>query len=153
MQGIGVMQNYKIKSLCTLKLSSQFYSSRYFSKYLTSPFLWKIYLCHVCISINFIPQSTSPSPWATFHKAFFQWQVTKISDKSADNQSEARISVAYNLNCHLSLTDKFCETPPWSLSFGLFLAFYIFSSLFTWSMFPLYVHVSPLSLSMSLALL
>ena len=26
-----------------------------------------------------------------FHKAFFQWQMTKVSDKSADNQSEARI--------------------------------------------------------------
>ena len=30
-----------------------------------------------------------------FHKAFFQWQMTKISDKSADNQSQANISVAY----------------------------------------------------------
>ena len=28
-----------------------------------------------------------------FHKAFFQLHMTKISDKSADNQSEAMISV------------------------------------------------------------
>ena len=33
--------------------------------------------------------------WVQPHKAFFQWQITKISYKSADNQSEARISVAY----------------------------------------------------------
>ena len=30
-----------------------------------------------------------------FHKAFFQWQMTEISDNSVDNQSVARISVAY----------------------------------------------------------
>ena len=47
-----------------------------------------------------------------FHKAFFQWQMTKISDKSADNQSEARISVAYNKNCHLSLMTSFVKPPP-----------------------------------------
>ena len=29
--------------------------------------------------------------------------MTKTSDKSADSQSETRISVAYNKNCHLSL--------------------------------------------------
>ena len=34
--------------------------------------------------------------WEQVHKAFFQWQMTKISDKSADNQSEASISLAYN---------------------------------------------------------
>ena len=53
--------------------------------------------------------------WAQFHKAFFQWQMTKISDESVDNQSEARISVACNKNCHLSLMTRFCETPPWSI--------------------------------------
>ena len=47
-----------------------------------------------------------------FHKAFFQWQMTKISDKSADNQSETRISVAYNNNCHLSLMTSFVKHPP-----------------------------------------
>ena len=51
-------------------------------------------------------------PWRVFHKAFFQWQMTKISDKSADNQSEARISVAYNKNCHLSLMTSFMKHPP-----------------------------------------
>ena len=34
------------------------------------------------------------------------------SDKSADNQSEARISVAYNTNCHLSLMTSFVKCPP-----------------------------------------
>ena len=38
--------------------------------------------------------------------------MTKISDKSADNQSEARISVAYNKYCHLSLMTSFVKCPP-----------------------------------------
>ena len=46
-----------------------------------------------------------------FTKPFFQWQMTKFSDKSADNQSEARISVAYNKNCHLSLMTSFVKCP------------------------------------------
>ena len=50
--------------------------------------------------------------WDPFHKALFQWQMTKISDKSADNQSEARISVAYNKNCHLSLMTSFVKWGP-----------------------------------------
>ena len=49
--------------------------------------------------------------WEPFHKAFFQWQMTKISDKSADNQSEARIS-AYNKDCHLSLMTSFVKQGP-----------------------------------------
>ena len=47
-----------------------------------------------------------------FHKAFFQWQMTNISDKSDDNQSEARISITYNNNCHLSLMTCFVKHPP-----------------------------------------
>ena len=50
-----------------------------------------------------------------FHKAFFQWHMTKISYKSADNQSEARISVAYNRNCHLSLMTSFVKSSPCQL--------------------------------------
>ena len=38
--------------------------------------------------------------------------MTKTSDKSADTQSEARISVAYNKNCHLSLMTSFVKRPP-----------------------------------------
>ena len=38
--------------------------------------------------------------------------MTKISDKSVDNQSEARISVAYNKNCHSSLMTSFVKHPP-----------------------------------------
>ena len=45
-------------------------------------------------------------------QSLFSWQITKTSDKSADNQSEARISVAYNIHCHFVADDKFCETPP-----------------------------------------
>ena len=41
--------------------------------------------------------------------------MTKISDKSADNQSEARISVAYNKNCHSSLMTSFVKHPQVSL--------------------------------------
>ena len=46
--------------------------------------------------------SWSKDTWDNFHKAFFQRQMTKISEKSADNQSEARITVAYNKTviCH-----------------------------------------------------
>ena len=58
---------------------------------------------HICDDID--------ATWSPFHKAFFQWQMTKISDKSADNQSEARISVAYNKNCHLSLMTSFVKLP------------------------------------------
>ena len=47
--------------------------------------------------------------WDPFHKAFFQWQMTKISNKSADNQSEIRISLAYNKICHLSLMTSFVK--------------------------------------------
>ena len=39
-----------------------------------------------------------------FHKAVFQWKMTQISDKSADNQSEAKLSFVTD--------DTFCETPP-----------------------------------------
>ena len=45
-------------------------------------------------------------------QSFFQCQMTNISDKSADNQSEARISVAYNKNCHLSLMTSFVKRGP-----------------------------------------
>ena len=38
--------------------------------------------------------------------------MTTISDKSADNQSEARISLAYNKNCHLSLMTSFVKWGP-----------------------------------------
>ena len=38
--------------------------------------------------------------------------MAKISDKSDDNQSEARISVAYNTNCHLSLMKICVKHPP-----------------------------------------
>ena len=38
--------------------------------------------------------------------------MTKISDKSADNQSEARISVAYNKNFHLAMMTIFVKHPP-----------------------------------------
>ena len=40
--------------------------------------------------------------------------MTKIIDKSADNQSEARISVpvAYNKDCHLSLMKSFVKQAP-----------------------------------------
>ena len=47
-----------------------------------------------------------------FTKSFFQWQMTQISDKPTDNQSEARISVAYNKNCHLPLMKSFVKRPP-----------------------------------------
>ena len=39
--------------------------------------------------------------------------MTKISDISADNQSEARISVAFNKNCHLSLITNFVKKRNW----------------------------------------
>ena len=39
--------------------------------------------------------------------------MTKISDKSVDNQSEGRISVTcMNKNCHLSLMKSFVKRPP-----------------------------------------
>ena len=48
-----------------------------------------------------------------FTKPFFNdRQMTKISDKSADNKSEGRISVAYNKNCHSSLMTSFVKRPP-----------------------------------------
>ena len=37
--------------------------------------------------------------------------MTKFSDISANDQSEARISVAYNKNCHLSLMTSFVKRP------------------------------------------
>ena len=49
------------------------------------------------------PNKTGINLRDQFHKVFFQWQMTKISDKSADNQSEARISLAYitkTVICH-----------------------------------------------------
>ena len=49
-----------------------------------------------------------------FTKPFFndKWRG-KNSDKSADNQSEARISLAnYNKNCHLSLMTSFVNWVP-----------------------------------------
>ena len=36
----------------------------------------------------------------------------KINDKSGDNQSEARISVAYNKDCHLSPMTSFVKRVP-----------------------------------------
>ena len=42
-------------------------------------------------------------------KPFFN---DKISDKSADNQSEARISLAYNKKCHLLLMTSFVNWGP-----------------------------------------
>ena len=62
---------------------------------------WKTILTFVCKESR-----------GAFHKAFFQSQMTKISDNSADNQSEARILVAYNKNCHLSLMTSFVKRPP-----------------------------------------
>ena len=47
--------------------------------------------------------------WDPLYKAFFQRQMTKISDKSVDNQSEARISVAYITKKLSFVTD---DTPP-----------------------------------------
>ena len=41
----------------------------------------------------------------------------KCSAKSADNQSEARISVAYNKDCHLSLMTSFVKRGPVVSSF------------------------------------
>ena len=38
--------------------------------------------------------------------------MTKNSDNSANNQSEAKISLAYNRNCHLSLMTRFVKRPP-----------------------------------------
>ena len=38
--------------------------------------------------------------------------MTNISDKSANNQSEARISVAYTKNCHLSLMTSVVKRGP-----------------------------------------
>ena len=45
-------------------------------------------------------------------QSLFSMTMTNISDKSFDNQSEARISVAYNNNCHLSLMTSFVKHPP-----------------------------------------
>ena len=42
--------------------------------------------------------------------------MTKNSDKSADDQSEARISVAYNKNCHLLLMTSLVKHPPGNLT-------------------------------------
>ena len=44
--------------------------------------------------------------------------MTKISDKSVDIQSEARISVAHNEKLSFATDDKFCEKPPSSCTFG-----------------------------------
>ena len=44
-----------------------------------------------------------------FTKPFFNDQLTKIIDKSADNQLDARIPVAYNKNCHVSLMTSFVK--------------------------------------------
>ena len=43
---------------------------------------------------------------------FSMTKISKISDKSDDNQSEARISVAYNKNGHVSLMTSFVKHPP-----------------------------------------
>ena len=45
-------------------------------------------------------------------QSLFQWRMTQISDKSADNQSEASVSVAYNKYCHLSLMTSFVKRAP-----------------------------------------
>ena len=50
--------------------------------------------------------------WGLFHKAIFQWQMTKISDKFADNQSNAMISVDYNSDCNLFLITSFVKKVP-----------------------------------------
>ena len=61
-----------------------------------------------CVFIWAYPHAS----WRAFHKAFFEWQMTQISDNSADNQSEARISIAYmKQNCHLSLMTSFVKRP------------------------------------------
>ena len=53
-----------------------------------------------------------------FYEAFFQWKMTNISDKSADNQSEVRILVAYNKNCHLSLMTSFVKWGTYNTAQG-----------------------------------
>ena len=73
--------------------------------------------CHLSLMTSFVKclfsvTNTTCSIWDPFHKAFFQWQLTKISGKSADSQSEARISLAYNKNYHLSLVTSFVKCPP-----------------------------------------
>ena len=45
-------------------------------------------------------------------QSLFSMTMTKICDKSANNQSEARISVAYNKDCHLSLMTSFGKRAP-----------------------------------------
>ena len=62
----------------------------------------KYFICHESNTLT--KTRTDISPGTCFTNPFFQWQMTKIRDKSADNQSEVRISVVTD--------DKFCETPP-----------------------------------------
>ena len=45
-------------------------------------------------------------------QGLFLMKNEKIGDKSANNQSEARISLAYNKNCHLSLMTSFVKWGP-----------------------------------------
>ena len=49
--------------------------------------------------------------WGPVSQSLFSMTNDKTSDKSADNQSEARISVAYNKICHLSLMTSFVKRP------------------------------------------
>ena len=74
--------------------------------------------------IDALPKGTSASTWfrtrvtrlpdqgPVSQSLFTMTNEKKISDKSADNQSEARISVAYNKNCHLSPMTSFVKHPP-----------------------------------------
>lgn len=56
-------------------------------------------------------QGGAPGKFCTlcWFQLLFQWQMTKIRDKSADNQW-ARISVAYNKNCHLPIVNNCSES-------------------------------------------
>ena len=70
----------------------------------------------------------SPIKPGTHLKSLFS--MTKISDKSVDNQSEARISVTYNKNCHLSLMTSFVKCPPCLTIIVFFLRFHqVFSGI------------------------
>lgn len=43
---------------------------------------------------------------------FFRWKITKIISKSADNQSEVKISLAYDKNSRLSLIKSLVKRGP-----------------------------------------
>ena len=62
-----------------------------------------------CLGVAFHQVNSTGS---RFTKPFFNDKLQKISDKSVVNQSEARISVAYNKNSNLSLMTIFVKRPP-----------------------------------------